>query len=211
MSITLVIVIITALISFQAFNNQGLFNKLKHFPYVEQRQGEWYRLLTSGFVHADWIHLGINMFVFYEFGRLIEQLFIQESLFGPIKGRIVFILLYLLGIVFASLPSFAKHKDNPHYSAIGASGAVSGILFAYIIFFPWSTLRLYGIIPIPAIIAGIAYLVYSSWAGKKGGDNIGHDAHFYGALFGFIFTILMKPSLFLLFINQLINNFPLLN
>ncbi len=130
------------------------------------------------------------------------------SIFGETMGRLNFLLLYLLTIIFADIPTFLKHRNNPHYASVGASGAISGIVFVYILFFPWEMIYLYGVIGIPSIIAGVAYLAYSSWASKKGGDNIDHEAHFYGAVFGFLFTIVLKPSLFGDFIKNLTTNMP---
>ncbi len=206
MSLTIIIVIITGLISYRCFEDRALFDKLKHHPYSEAHNKEWYRMITSGFVHGDWVHLGINMFVLWQFGEIVESLFVQS--FGMTMGKVNYLLLYFLTIIFADIPSLLKHKDNRHYSAVGASGAVSGILFVFILFMPWHILRLYGIIPIPGIIAGIGYLVYSSWADKRGGGRIAHDAHLYGALFGFLFAIILKPSFFTMFMERLINGMP---
>lgn len=206
MSITIIIVIITGLISYQCFQNSNLFNKLKHFPYVEARQKEYFRFVTSGFVHGGWLHLLINMFVLYEFGRHVENVFLVE--FGETMGRINYLLLYFLTIIFADIPTFIKHKDNPHFSSVGASGAVSGVLFVYVLFAPWNLLMLYGIIPIPGIVAAIGYLIYSSWASRQGGGRIDHDAHMYGAIFGFLFAIVLRPSFFNAFLDRLMNGMP---
>ena len=202
LSITLVIVIITALISIQGFNNQGIVERLKHSPYAETRNKEWYRLITSGFVHGGWLHLIINMFVLFEFGRLIEMHFVV--FFGQ-TGRFIYLVMYLLAIAAGDLPSLLKHKDNPGYGSIGASGAVSAIVFIYIILYPWHMLYLYGILPIPAILGGIAYLAYSSWASKKQTSRIDHLAHFYGAVFGVVFIFALKPSLVVEFFKKLID------
>ena len=202
MSITIIIVLITCLVSYSSFKDYSLFEKLKHNPYAEIHRKEWYRLITSGFVHGDWIHLGINMFVLWQFGEIVEKLFMAT--FGSTMGRINYILLCFLTLIFADVPSLFRHKNNPNYSAVGASGAVSGILFVFILFMPWEMLYIYGIIPIPGIIAGLAYLAYSSWADKKGGSRIAHDAHMYGAIFGFLFTLFLKPSLFSHFWNSLL-------
>lgn len=203
-SLTLIIVIITCVVSYVCFNNRELFNKLSHRPYREYQFKEYYRFLSSGFVHGSWVHLGINMFVLYSFGQnSIEPRF--EMLFGPMLGKVYYILLYIITIVAADIPTFLKHKNNPSYASIGASGAVSGILFVSVLFAPWQKIYLYGIIGIPGIIAAVAYLMYSSYASKKGGDGIDHDAHFYGAVFGFLFTIALKPSLFMDFVNKLSN------
>lgn len=201
MSLTLVIIAVTCLISFQAFNNLDMKRMLVHNPYLENHKKEYYRLLTHGFIHGDQMHLFVNMFVLWGFGTSVENQFL--SMFGPVQGRIIFLLMYLITIVAASLSTHFKHKDNPHYSALGASGATSGIMFSFIIFQPWATLLLFLVIPCPAIIAAVLYLVYSSWASKKSRDNIGHEAHFYGAVFGFLFTIAVAPEQILEFVERL--------
>jgi membrane associated rhomboid family serine protease len=181
------------LISLQGFSRVGVIERLKHHPYSEAHNGEWFRLLTSGFVHSGWLHLLINMLVLYSFGGLIESVFV--SLWGPTAGRIMYIAMYLTAIVAGDLPTLAKYKDNPAYASIGASGAVSAVVFIYIFLFPWEMLWLYAILPIPAIIGGIGYLIYSSWASRSRNDRIDHMAHFYGAIFGVVFMIAFKPSL----------------
>lgn len=206
MSITVIIIAITCLVSYQAFNDGNLKSKLLHRPYVEHHQKEYYRLLSHGFIHADMTHLLINMYVLYIFGEYVEQTFV--TLFGGMKGRIFYILMYLLTIIAASLPTHMKHKDNSYYAALGASGATSGILFSFILFNPWTTLLLFFIIPCPAIFAAILYLVYSSWASKNSRDNIGHDAHFFGAIFGFLFTIALNPNIFSSFLDRVMHQSP---
>ncbi len=207
MTLTILLIGLTCLISIPAFSNGEMKYRLLHYPYLETHNGEWYRILTSGFIHADWVHLFINMFVLYQFGGIVESIYVDQ-LFGPMWGRVLFLVMYLVGIVFANLPSLGKHKDNQRYSALGASGAVSGVLYAYILFAPWSMLGLFGIIPVPAIVFGVLYLIYSSYAAKHSRDNIGHDAHFYGALFGFFFTLALKPALFSAFLSKVINGLP---
>ncbi len=206
MSITILIIIVTLGLSYKGFNDRSFFESLKHHPVSESRNGEWYRMLSSGFLHADWMHFGINMYVLYEFGGLVEQIYFQEL--GVVMGRVVFLLVYILMIVLANIPSFLKHKNNALYGAIGASGAVSGILFIFILYAPWSELRLYFAIPIPAIVFGVLYLAYSSWASKKAADNIGHDAHFYGAIAGMVLTLLIIPDLFGHFIQRFLDGLP---
>lgn len=206
MTVTLLIVIVTCITSFMAFNNHNLFNQMKHYPIAEKRNGEWYRFITSGFIHGSWFHLGINMFVLYEFGKYVEQYFLGA--FGTTLGRVVYLLVYLLTIIIADFPSYIKHKDNPGYAAIGASGGVSGILFIFILLAPWSMLGLYFIIPVPAIIFGVLYLIYSSWASKNQNDMIGHDAHFYGAVAGMVLACVLIPSTLPSFLNNLIDQFP---
>ncbi len=206
MSVTLIIIIFTAIVSIQAFSRADIFEKLKHHPYTEHRNKEYYRWLTSGLIHADYVHLFINMFVLWQFGGVVEKIY--QSLFGDTLGMFLFVLMYFSAIVFSDLPTFRKHKDNPHYSAIGASGAVSAIVFTFILFYPWASMSLYGIIPFRAILGGVAYLIYEQWASKNSNDNIGHDAHFAGAIYGMMFTILLKPSIYNDFVEQIIYNSP---
>jgi membrane associated rhomboid family serine protease len=205
--ITYIIIAVTAFISIMAFSNRSLFDKLLFDPYRIQHMNQYYRFISHGFVHADWMHLLINMFVLLSFGRMVENAFLVLS--GVSKGIYYFILLYIGALLFSSVPAFGKHKNNTWYTAVGASGAVSAVLFSSILISPLSGIR-FIFIPfnIPAFIFAILYLVYSAYMAKKSQDNIGHDAHFWGAVFGFVFTIVIKPSLFLGFIHQ-ISNFTL--
>lgn len=203
MSITLIIIIITGLVSYQAFNNAELKAKLLFHPYTIKRQGEWYRFLTHGFVHANMQHLLINMFVLWQLGEFIEAQFNQ--VFGPTQGMIIYIVLYLAAIIMSSLYSYGQHQNNPGYAAVGASGATSAVLFSFILFLPWEWFLFP---PLPGILLGVAYLYYSSYMSKHGYDNIGHDAHFFGAIFGVLYTIgialLFRPELLSFFIDQLL-------
>lgn len=203
MTITFIIIGVTALISFMAFNNHDLFYKLKHWPYQEARSGEYYRWLTSGFLHGDPMHLIFNMLTLYFFGKYVEDWF--AALFPGIGG-VVYLLFYLAAIVAASSATYQKHKNTSSFASIGASGAVAAVLFACILLDPTIGIMMFFIpIPIPGFIFGVLYLWYSSYAAKQGGDNIDHTAHFFGAVFGFFFPILLKPSLFLNFVEQLQN------
>ncbi|MDH3651670.1 MAG: rhomboid family intramembrane serine protease [Saprospiraceae bacterium] len=207
MSTTIILVIITVLISYLVFRQQNLMLKLSHWPMREVNEKEYYRLISSGFVHGGWIHLLINMFVLWHFGEIVEHHF--EQFFGMTTGTIYYVLVYLATIVCASLPSFFTKRNNPEYMAVGASGGVSGIVFIFILLYPWEPLYLYGIVPIPGIVAGVLYLWYSSYASKNVQDRIDHDAHFYGALFGVLFSVLLKPSLLQGFLQRLVEDFPL--
>ncbi len=206
MSITLIIVIVTCAISIMCFNNRILFEKLKHFPVLEKMNHEYYRWLTSGFVHGDYLHLGVNMFVFHEFGRTVEDNFIIH--FGFLGGQALFLFTYLLIIIMGDIPTYFKHQDNRLFSSVGASGGVSGILFIYILLDPWAMLGLFAIIPVPAIIFGVLYLWYSTWASKNQNDNIDHEAHFYGAVSGILIAIVSRPSIGSDFLHYLITEFP---
>jgi membrane associated rhomboid family serine protease len=200
-SITLIIIIVTSAISVSAFSKPELMYRYQFNPYMVVNRKEWYRFFTHGFLHADWMHLIINMLVLYFFGSVVEKYFILA--FGPVKGIVLFVILYASSLVAASVTTFEKHKQNHYYNAVGASGAVSAILFSSIVFNPWMKIYLYGIIGLPGIAWALIYVGYCVYMGKKGQDNINHEAHLWGAIFGFVFTIAFKPSLFLHFIDQL--------
>ena len=176
--ITYIIIGITVLVSYLCFNNAELFRKLALIPYRTVKKNEWYRLITHGFVHADMTHLLVNMFTFWSFG------------------------LYFGGMIFASIYDLVKHHNDPYYVSIGASGAVSAVLFSYILFDPWSKILLFAIIPVPGIIFGVVYLAYCQYMAKRAGDNINHNAHFYGAVYGFLFPALLNPSLIKAFLSH---------
>jgi membrane associated rhomboid family serine protease len=200
---TIVIIIITGAISIWGFSNEAIMKKLELNPYQIYHDNQYHRLLTHGFIHADWLHLLVNMLVFFSFGSAIENRFEILAHKGIINNNILhFFILYFGGMVIATLATVIKHKDNPEYNAIGASGAVSAVVFTYIFFSPTNSLLLMGIIPIPAIIFGVLYLIYSQYMSRRSGGNVNHDAHFIGAVFGFIYPILLKPNLIHYFINQ---------
>ncbi len=186
---TYIIIGITVVISFMCFNNRVLFEKLAFIPYLAVKEKQWYRLISHGFVHADTVHLLVNMFTFWSFGISMERLFAYRG-----HGSIAFFMLYFGGMIIASLHDLIKRKDNPNYISVGASGAVSAVLFSFIFFFPWKTILLFAVIPIPGIVFGVLYLVYCQYMAKKGGDNINHNAHFYGAVYGFLFPLLLDFS-----------------
>ncbi len=202
MSVTLIIIILTCLISIAAFQNSDLMGRFVFSPYtVARNTSEWFRFVTSGFLHGSWLHLGINMYVLWIFGETVEQYF--QLYFYP-AGIYLFIILYMLAIPISETYSFIKHRDNFRYASLGASGAVAAVVFASIIFSPTSNLYLMFIpVGIPAFIFGPMYLAYSAYMAKQQVDNIGHDAHFWGAVFGFIFPLLFKPDLILIFFGRI--------
>jgi len=204
MIINFVIIAVTVLVSILAWNQEELFAKLKFNPFLTKERKEYWRILSYGLIHADWIHLAINMFVLYSFGSVVIQYFAYVF---PGNGIFYYLLLYIGGLAISVAPAFGKHKDNPYYNAVGASGAVSAVLFSSIVFDPMNKIYLFMIpVGIPAVVFGILYLVYSVYMDKKAQDNVGHDAHFWGGVFGFALTIALKPSLFLHFINQIIGS-----
>lgn len=198
-SITFIIIGITVLVSLLALNNQRVLQSLVMNPYQVNTRNQYYRLLTSGFIHADMGHLFFNMFSFYFFGSSIEYIFTQK--FGDV-GKIYYVALYLLAIIVSDLPSYFKHRNQPRYNSLGASGGVAAVIFATIVFAPLETIRIYAVIEIPGIIFGVLYLAYSYYQGKRSGSNINHDAHLYGALFGILFCAILFPSSLVLCYEQ---------
>ena len=197
---SLIIVLITIGVSVYAFYNQHVVHRLSLQPHRITKQKEYYRLLTHGLVHADWAHLLINMYVLYMFGKVSETYF---AYFFEMSSSVLFVFFYIAALVVTGVLSVIKHKKMPGYTAIGASGAVMAVVFASIFFDPWNKLWFFGVIPIPGIVFGALYLGYSYYMGKKNTDNIGHDAHISGALFGLIFPVIIKGSLLNHFFEQL--------
>lgn len=189
-SITVTIILITGLISFTAFNNQKISNDLIFWPAEIDSRRQFYRFFTGGLIHADWTHLLFNMISLYSIGEYAElRLFRSPSLFGD-HGKLIYLLLYLSAIIASVIPDYFKHRDNYSYRALGASGAVSAIVFSFIILEPAMKLYLFFIpIPVPAYVYGLAFLLLSLYLSRKGTGNIGHMAHFSGAVYGILFTI----------------------
>lgn len=186
MSHTLILIIITALVSFSAFNNSGIYNDLIMYPPAINR-GQYYRLLTSGFIHADIMHLAFNMLTLWFFGRLMEEQYFSRF------GSFTFLIFYLLGIVVSDIPTYLRHRTNTGYASLGASGGVAAVLFAFITQAPWATIYIF-VFPVPAVVFGVVYLVYSQYMRKHGGDNVNHDAHFWGAIFGVVAIMAIDPG-----------------
>ena len=197
---TLMLVIVISLVSAMSFSQRDTLNQLQFNAYKIIHRHQYYRILTHAFVHAGWEHLVVNMIVLYSFGAIVEQYF--QINFGSI-GTTYYLILFFGSVIFSTLLSLYKQKDNPYYNAVGASGAVSAVLFTAIFFQPWAPIYFFGVLPIPGIIFGGLYLYYSYYMSTKKSDNIGHDAHFLGAIFGFIFPVLLRPELFMDFINVL--------
>lgn len=189
--VTLFLIIANSIFSIIAFSNKGLENKTIMWPYYVKREKQYYRFITSGFLHADWMHLFFNMFTLYFFGSAIELYF---NFYG-LGGNISYLLLYFTGLVISDIPSFLKHQDNPEYRSLGASGAVSAVVFAAIIFDPWSSVYLYGAVKISFTVYAVLFLVYCIYMGKQSMDNVNHDAHFWGALFGLAYTLVLVAVL----------------
>ncbi len=184
--ITMLLIAINVIVSLIGFNNGNTINQLIMWPYGVKRAKQYYRFISSGFIHADFIHLFFNMFTLYSFGRAVEIYFREYEL----GGSIAYIALYLLGLIVSDLPTYVKQQDNQQYRSLGASGAVSAVVFACILFNPWGLIRLYGI-PFPFIAYAILYLIYCVYMAKRGIGNINHDAHLWGSVFGFVITVLL--------------------
>lgn len=203
--ITLLIVILTSLTSIAAFRRRELFYSMDLAPARIVHKKEYYRIFSHAFLHADYVHLGINMLVLYSFGNYIEQVFSQLEEAGVIfSGPFFFLLLYVSSIALASVSTVTRYRNNEGYSAVGASGAVSAIVFTYIFFAPLEKIYFYMVLPIPGILFGVLYLAYSSYMSRRSKDNINHSAHLWGAVVGFVFPILLEPGLFLVFLDNLL-------
>ncbi len=200
--ITWIIIGVTALISYVAFQNPALMDKLQFNAALIVHRKQYYRLISHAFIHVGWTHLLVNMLVLYFFGGHVENYF--EYFFGN-KSTFFYLILYFGGILISNAWSLYKHQNDYYYNAVGASGAVSAVLFTFIFLNPWEMLYLFAIVPIPGIIFAVGYLIYSYQMGKRKADNVAHDAHFLGAVFGFIFPIILRPELFKRFIELLPN------
>lgn len=200
---TLPIVIITSIISILGFYNQSLNNSLIFHPYsIKHRPHQWYRFFSCGLLHADFMHLAVNMFVLYSFGQAVEYYY--SFAFGDTKSMWMYLLLYISSVGAANVSTYQKHQHDGHYHSLGASGGVSAVMFAFILFNPYEKIYLYGLLGLPAIVWGVAYLFYSWYMNQKANDNINHEAHFYGAIYGILFTIVFKPTLLVAFFKQLL-------
>lgn len=197
-SYTVIIVVITSLISFIAFSNIKLMDSLIFWPPAVSMRHQYWRFITCGLIHADFMHLLFNMFTLYFFGRALENLYMGEL--G--LQHYYFLILYILALIFANIPTYLKRKEDYSYRSLGASGAVCAVVFAAILIRPWAEIWLYGI-RMPALIYAVLFMVYSVYMAKRGGDNVNHDAHIWGAIFGIVFTLLVDHETFGNFINSL--------
>lgn len=200
LSITTGIIGITVIASWYALSKPDLLKKFMMNPYRIEKHHEYYRFITSGLVHADLSHLLWNMFSFYFFGRVVEQYF---SYIFERKGSYYLVIFYFLAVVVSDLPTYFKNRNNPSYNSLGASGGVSAVIFASVLFQPLDKICFYFVICLPGFILAIGYLMWSYYNGKKSHDNINHDAHLYGALFGFVFCAILHPASIPNFIEQL--------
>jgi membrane associated rhomboid family serine protease len=198
MLITLIIITVTCVVSFMALKSPKLLDDLIFWPPALTRQREYYRLFTYGLIHADISHLFFNMLTLFFFGRVMENVFAARL------GTLGFALFYLGALFISILPTYIKQRKNANYRSLGASGAVSAVLFSYILFMPWSRIIVF-ILPIPAILYAVLYVVYSVMMDRHGYDNINHSAHLWGAAYGVLFTLFVYPSALTSFLSQLAN------
>lgn len=193
LSATLVILLLTSVISFTAFSNEKITNDLIFYPTAITFHNQWYRFITCGFIHADFLHLAFNMYTFYFFGGMVESAFVE--IFGR-SGNVIYTVMYVTALAACLLPTYLKHKTNYYYRSLGASGAVSAVIFAGVLLYPTMRLRIFPIpIDIPAFVFGPIYLLISAYLAKKGQGNINHSAHLWGAVYGILF-ILVASQLF---------------
>ncbi|HQV73243.1 MAG: rhomboid family intramembrane serine protease [Xanthomonadales bacterium] len=193
---TYLIIAITCVISFLAFRNEKLISDLILWPPAISRGKQYYRLISYGFIHADGQHLLFNMITLFFFGRLIEQ-FVMGYV-----GTLGFAAFYLSAIVVSILPTYMKNIGNPAYRSLGASGAVSAVLFGFVLLQPWTTIYIF-FIPCPAIVYAVVYIAYSIYMDRQNSDNINHSAHLWGAAYGVLFLLAMEPRLFGVFLQSL--------
>ena len=198
LSLTLILIGLTVLVSWQAFEKPRLLDRLILWPPAIDRHKQYDRLLTHGFIHADWSHLLFNMITLYFFGSLVERWLV------PMIGHVGFVLFYLSAIVIAILPTYARHRHDARYRSLGASGAVSAVLFTYILLQPWSLILVF-FLPVPAIVYAVLYIGYSVWMDKHGQDNVNHSAHLWGAGYGVMFALLVEPTVLGSFLQRLMN------
>ena len=196
--ITLALIGITCVVSWMAFNNRKLADRLILWPPAIDKHKQYDRLVTYGFIHADFSHLLFNMVTLYFFGREIE------GVMGQLSTPWTYPLFYVAALVVSILPTYLKNQHNPNYLSLGASGAVSAVLFAYILLAPWQLIFVF-FVPVPAIVYAVLYVGYSIWMDRRGGDRINHSAHLAGAAFGVLFMLIMEPKIIPFFLQQLTN------
>lgn len=193
--VTYSLIAVTCVVSWIAFNNRKLADRLILWPPAIDKHKQYDRLVTYGFIHADFMHLLFNMITLFFFGPQIERLMGQVGVW-------VYPLFYVSALVVSILPTYLKNQHNPNYLSLGASGAVSAILFAYILVRPWSIIGVF-FIPMPAILFAVLYVGYSIWMDRRGGDRINHSAHLAGAAYGVLFMLIMEPRVLGHFLRQL--------
>ena len=188
LSITLIIIIITVLVSIGGFSNQKIIDDLIFYPPAVTQRGQWYRFFTCGLIHADFAHLLFNMLSLFLFGKFVEQTFAE--IFGS-NGKWFYLAMYITALLVSLLPTYFKNKNNSSYRSLGASGAVSAVVFAGLMVAPYVEVGFFIIPPIiPGFIFGPLYLLITALLDRKGAGNINHSAHLWGALYGVLFIII---------------------
>lgn len=198
MTSTLILIVLTCAVSLVAMNNAKMLDALILWPPAVNKKHEWYRLVSYGLIHADVMHLLFNMVTLYFFGQVMEAFYAQAL--GPFG----FAIFYVAALVASILPSYFQHRADARYYSLGASGAVSAVLFAFILFEPWQMIYVF-VIPVPAIVYAVAYVAYTIWSERRGGDRVNHSAHLWGAAFGVAFTLVLEPRVVSLFLSRLAN------
>lgn len=198
--ITLIILVVTGFISWRAMENYDLLGKLAQHPYSVKHKKEYYRLFSHMLVHAGFGHLLLNMFVFYSFGSIVE-VSLQHQ-YGFAQGSSFYLILYVVGGLAATLPSMKKHADDYGYRAVGASGAVSSVMMAFMIMYPTAEIAFFFILPMPAFLGVFVFFLLEHFMQKSAKTNIAHDAHIWGAVFGVVFITLLDKDYLLRFILQ---------
>jgi membrane associated rhomboid family serine protease len=198
MQTTYIFIILNIIASIYAWSNPTIFDKWTMNPYLIHKKRQYYRFITSGFIHANYLHLIFNMLTLYFFGERVEYIF--NSIFKG-AGSWMYILLYLFAIIASDIPTFFKKKNQSYYNSVGASGGISAIVFASILFMPVAKLCLYAILCIPGFIFAVLYLIYSYYESRRN-TQINHEAHFYGALAGILFCVITFPRCIMIFIEQ---------
>ena len=198
LTLTITIILLTCITSIMGFNNAKILNDLIFWPPAITKRHQYYRFITCGLIHADYMHLAFNMLTLYFFGRIMEVYYM--GMLG--LPKYYYLALYIGALIISNLPTYFKHRNDYDYRSLGASGAVSAIVFAFILIKPWVAVYVV-FVPVPAIIYAVLFLGYSAYMSRKGGDNINHDAHFYGALFGIVFTIIVRPEVINIFLTEL--------
>lgn len=193
--LTYILIALTVLLSWQAWERPAMMHGMIFNATAVWHHKQYYRLLSSTFLHADLMHLIFNMVTLYYMGQFAEIVFKDENLFGPRWGGGMYIAFYLSAGIISSLYSLFKHRNHEWYNALGASGATSAITFAFILIAPTETIYFFFALPLPAWLFGIVYLALSYFLARRGNSNIGHDAHFWGGVYGFIFLIACFPFL----------------
>ncbi len=197
--VTIALIAITCVVSWMAFDKRSLADRLVLWPPALERRHEYWRLVSYGFVHADIGHLAFNMITLFFFGREIERV-----MAGVTGSWLTYPLFYLAALAVSILPSYLKHRHDANYVSLGASGAVTAVLFAFILLSPWTLIFVF-FIPVPAIVYAVFYVGYSLWMDRRGGDRINHSAHLSGAAFGVLFMVMMAPEVTGIFWRQLMS------